>query len=260
MLFHHRKNRRSDLHDLNTAVPREDEEENCAKGWIRSNERFGPVLEVKVCKTKGGHSVQVKVPPLFEEQTTSWIKIVSGVEKYVREAMPIQEGEEASGRPAAKAKPILQPASTSNPNIIPMKDRRWTDIEVQKSKDQSCHQMSEFITNLLRHGEVGREEDAGVSHDRIIEKCKEKLSKDLRYWPNEVKQDLKMAPHWSAQKWIDVLAKGGQKKRFQYCLKPDEPERLLYLRALQGHSRKAHAGNAPIVPPSMFVTLGTEMN
>ena len=108
-----------------------------------------------------------------------------------------------------------------------MKDRRWIDIEVQKSKDQSCYQMSKFIINLLRHGEVGREEDAGVLFfDEIIEKYKEKLSKDSRFWPNEVKQDLKMAPHWPAQKWTDVLAKGGgQKKRFQYCLKPDEPEK-----------------------------------
>ena len=46
----------------------------------------------------------------------------------------------------------------------------------------------------------------------IIEKCKEKLSKDSRYWPNEAKQDLKMAPHWSAQKWIDVMAKGSGNK------------------------------------------------
>ena len=89
--------------------------------------------------------------------------------------------------------------------------------------------MSKFITNLLRHRKVGREEDAGVPYDSIFEKCKEKQSKDSRYWPNEVKQDLKMAPHWSAQKWIDVLAKGGgQKKRFQYCLTPNEPERLLF--------------------------------
>ena len=67
--------------------------------------------------------------------------------------------------------------------------------------------------------------------------------------PNEVKQDMKMAPHWSAQTWVDVLAKGGgQKKRFQYCLKPDEPERLLYLRTIQGHSGRAHSGNAPIDP------------
>ena len=60
---------------------------------------------------------------------------------------------------------------------------------------------------------------------------------------------MKMAPHWSAQKWIDVLAKGGgQKKRFQYCLKPNKPERLLFLRAIQGHSGRAHSGYAPIDP------------
>ena len=56
-----------------------------------------------------------------------------------------------------------------------------------------------------------------------------------------------MAPHWSAEKWIDILSKGGgQKKRFQYCLKPNCPGRLLYLRAIQGHSRKAYSGNARI--------------
>ena len=59
-------------------------EDNCAKGWIRSNARFGPVLEVKVCKTMGGKSIEVKIPHLFEDDTTSWIKIVSGVEKCQR--------------------------------------------------------------------------------------------------------------------------------------------------------------------------------
>ena len=57
------------------------------------------------------------------------------------------------------------------------------------------------------------------------------------------------ASEWKVQKWIDVLAKGGgQKKRFQYCLKPDEPERLVYFRAIQGHSGRAHSGNAQIDP------------
>ena len=79
----------------------------------------------------GRDSVEVKVPSLFEDQTTSWIRIVNGVENIVREAMPIQEGEEASGRPAAKAKPILKPASTSDPNFIPMKDWRWIDWSAQ---------------------------------------------------------------------------------------------------------------------------------
>ena len=58
-----------------------------------------------------------------------------------------------------------------------------------------------------------------------------------------------MAPHWSAEKWTDVLSKGGgQKKRFQYCLKPDHPQKLLYLRAIQVHSRKAYSGNARVNP------------
>ena len=79
-------------------LPR-DEKENCAKGWIESDERFGPVSDIKVCKTHGRHSVEVKVPSLFEDQTTSRIRIVNGVEKYVREAKPIQEEERASGNP-----------------------------------------------------------------------------------------------------------------------------------------------------------------
>ena len=82
-------------------LPR-DETENCAKGWIESDARLGLVSDIKVCKTYGRYSVEVKVPSLFEDQTTPWIRIVSGVENYVREAMPIPEEEAVSGKPAAK--------------------------------------------------------------------------------------------------------------------------------------------------------------
>ena len=65
-----------------------------------------------------------------------------------------------------------------------------------------------------------------------------------------------MAPHWSAKKWIVVLAKGGgQKKRFHFCLEPDEPDRLLYLRAIQGHSGRAHSGNARVDPVLQDILL-----
>ena len=174
---------------------------------------------------------------------------MNGVEKYVREAMPIQEEERASEKPHAKARPILKPSSTSNWNFIPMEQRKWIEIEVKRSKDPYCFQMSKFITQLLRHKEVGREQDAGVPCDRIVEKCQEVLSEDSRYWSDEMKEKISMAPHWSAEKWIDVLSKGGgQKKRFQYCLEPNCPEKLLYLRAIQGHSGKAYSGNARINP------------
>ena len=97
--------------------------------------------------------------------------------------------------------------------------------------------MSQFIGQLLRHKEVGREEDDGVPYDQIVDKCKEVLSEDSRYWSDETKENLSMAPYWSADKWMDVLSKGGgQKKRFQYCLKPNYPQKFLYFRAIQGHS------------------------
>ena len=74
--------------------------------------------------------------------------------------------------------------------------------------------------------EVGREEDAGVLYYRIVEKFKEVPSEDSKYWSDEVKQKLNMAPHCSVEKWIDILSKGGgQEKRFQYCLKPEHSEK-----------------------------------
>ena len=51
-----------------------------------------------------------------------------------------------------------------------------------------------------------------------------------------MKKDFVNALHWSIDKWISVLAKGGgQKKRFQYCLNPNYPQKFLDLRAIQRH-------------------------
>ena len=87
-------------------MPR-DQEGTRIRGWIPSNVRLGQVSDIKVCKTLGRYSVEAQVPSLFEDQTTSWIRIVNGIDKYVREAMPIQEEERASGKPPAKARPTL---------------------------------------------------------------------------------------------------------------------------------------------------------
>ena len=146
------------------------------KGWFANDARFGLVSDIQVCKTIGRYRVEVKVPSALilyaralrgccpksrgpgcsgsprvevEDQTTPWIRLVSGVEKYVRETMPIQEEERASGRPAAKARPILKPSSASNQNFIPVRERKRNDIEVQKSRDHYCFQMSKFMTQLL---------------------------------------------------------------------------------------------------------------
>ena len=86
-------------------------------------------------------------------------------------------------------------------------------------------------------------------YGRIVDNCKEVLSEDSRYWSDEMKDKSSMAPYWSADKRTDVLSKGsGQKKRCPYCVLPNCPEQLLYLRAIQGHSGNACAGNVRINP------------
>ena len=70
-------------------LPR-DQKGTCIKGWIQSNARFGPVSDIKVCNQYGRYSFEVQVQSLFEDQTESWDRLGIGIDKFVREAMPIQ--------------------------------------------------------------------------------------------------------------------------------------------------------------------------
>ena len=108
---------------------------------------------------------------------------MNGIDKFVREVIPVQQEEKASGKPAAKARPILKPSSTSGWGFTPMEQRQWIDIEMQESDDPYCFQVTKFITRLLRHSQkVIREKDAGVHYDQVIDQFKKKLSDDTGYW------------------------------------------------------------------------------
>ena len=74
------------------------------KGWIQSNVRFGPVSDIKVCNHNGRYIIEVQVPSLFQDQTVSCTRFVNGIDKFVREAMPIQEGSESFGETRCKSK------------------------------------------------------------------------------------------------------------------------------------------------------------
>ena len=112
--------------------------------------------------------------------------------------MPIQEEEKASGKPAAKARPILKPSSTSGWDFTPMEHRKWIDIEIQESKDPHCFQVSKFITRLLRHSQkVYREADGAVHNDQVVDEYKNKLSDDTGYWSDEMKKQFANAPYLS---------------------------------------------------------------
>ena len=107
---------------------------------------------------------------------------------------------------------------------VPILERKWIDIESQRSHDYKCHGVSKAITRLLRHDQsVPRGSDGAIHHSDIIEECR--------------KQKFDDASQRLLEDWISTLAQGGgAKKRFQHCVNPNSSNQFLYLRAIQGHS------------------------
>ena len=57
------------------------------RGLILKNTRIGPVLDIQVCRHEDRYSIRVLVESLFQDQTASWVRIVSGIDKSVTESM-----------------------------------------------------------------------------------------------------------------------------------------------------------------------------
>ena len=113
-------------------------------------------------------------------------------------------------------------AKTSDKSrTIPIEKRTWTDVEPGEYS-LSDFEIPKKLIHLLRHGfQVHREGGGAVQFWRI----KENLQKHFPY-----------CPRWSDDKWKKRMAGGGggNRKRYQYCA--DSSRKIVYLRALQGHS------------------------
>ena len=79
-------------------LPRDDKGQLCKRVDRKRMHDAALSRTLKCAKQTENTAFEVKVPSFFEDQTTSWIRIVNGFEKYVREAMPNQEEERASGK------------------------------------------------------------------------------------------------------------------------------------------------------------------
>ena len=147
------------------------------RGWILKNTRIGPVLNIKVCYHDDRYSIQVQIPSLFQDITVSWVRIVNGIDKYVTEPMLTKKEEDiASGKTIAKARPRQKPAVTSISVSVPVLERKWIDIETQRSHDHKWYEMSKAITLLLRHDQsVPRGSDGAIHYSDIIEVQEEEV-------------------------------------------------------------------------------------
>ena len=101
-----------------------------------------------------------------------------------------------------------------------MHERKWIDTEPSEPS-LAAYEVSKKVISLLRHNQtLQREKDGTIEFYRI-----------KFYLRNHSSQ----VQHWSDDRWKACLAAGGGSKgRYQYC--SDNSGRILYLRALQGHS------------------------
>ena len=168
-----------------------------------------------------------------QDDSHSWVRISYGTVKYVidsiedntenpadpqEEQIPQASTSVVAARSKAKAK--LQPREFTGTTTIPLRERRWIDIEPSK-QDLDSYDLSKKVINLLRHNQTLHREEDGA-----IEFCKIKFH--LRNHHSHIQ-------NWSDDRWKACLAAGGGfKRRYQYC--SDNFGTIIYLRALQGHS------------------------
>ena len=131
------------------------------RGWIRSNPKVGPVLDVKLCPHEGRYCIDIMIDSLFTDRTVSWVRIVNDINKHVTETseeIPIENVDLfiSTGKPVAKAKP--------------------------RPFDHSCFEVSKFMTGALRHeASIPREIEGAVNFDDLIEKLKVKFADTLQW-------------------------------------------------------------------------------
>ena len=214
-------------------LPRDDPSSQ-AKGWIQGNMRIGPVLEVTTSFQNFKYGIEIRIWSVNQDNSQSWVRISNGTIKYVVDSnqdnteipadpqehqVPQTSIKVVAARAKANAK-LQQGELVGTTATIPMHERRWIDIEPSE-QNLSSYDLSKKVISLLRHNQtLQREEDGAIEFYKI--------KFHLRNHHSQIQV-------WSDDRWKACLAAGGgSKRRYQYC--SDDSGRILYLRALQGHS------------------------
>ena len=154
-------------------LPRDDRASQ-PKGWIQGNMRIGPVLEVTTSFRHFKYGIEIRIESVNQDNSHSWVRISYGPVKYVidsiqdnteipsdpqEEQIPQSSTSVVAARSKAKAKP--QPREfTGTTATIPLRERRWIDIE-PSTQDLDSYDLSKKVINLLRHNQtLQREQDS----------------------------------------------------------------------------------------------------
>ena len=159
-------------------LPRDDRASQ-PKGWIQGNMRIGTVLEVTTSFQHFKYGIELRIKYVNQDDSHSWVRISYGTVKYVTDSIedntenPADSQEEegvqtsssvVAARSKAKIKP--QPRESTGMTTIPLRERKWIDIEPSKQNIAS-YDLSKKVVNLLRHNQtLQREEDRAMNSAR----------------------------------------------------------------------------------------------
>ena len=205
------------------------------KDGFRETRKLDPCWKLRPVVLYGKHGVEIRIWSLSEDNTQSWVRISHGSNKFVidsnnndteiPEDLPEEQElqlkvKDFACRSKAKAKPQRREPVDYSPSIIPMRERKWIDIE-PGNYSLSAFEVSKKVIHLLRHFQrLQREDDGAVQFWRIKEHLQSQFSQVL---------------YWSDDRWkVCLAAGGGAKRRYQYCT--DVSGTIIYFRALPGHS------------------------
>ena len=208
--------------------------------------KLAPHWKSQPASCKVNYGVEIRIESVNKDNSHSWVRISHGLNKLVtnlnnkdgdnneQEISEMQFEDCAfktkilafASRTKAKAKPQRRISVSSSTKTVPTGERSWTVVEPQEYSSIDYPVSKQLIT-LLRHGNLPREEDGAIEFWRLKE---------------YLRNDFVRSHQWSDEMRKSTMAKGGNKKIFQYCTDPSGQE-ILYLRALQGHS-----GRNPIDP------------
>ena len=177
------------------------------KDRSRGDTRIGPVLEVMTICLYGKHGVEIRIWSLSEDNTQSWVRTSHGSNKFVidsnnndtevpedlleEQALQLKVKDFAC-RSKARAKPQRREPVDYSPSIIPMKERKWIDIEPGNYSLSLRTRFSKKVIHLLRHSQkVQREDDGAVQFWRFKE---------------HLQIQFPQIPYWSEDRWKACLA------------------------------------------------------
>ena len=115
------------------------EEDSCERMDSQEHEDPSSLGHTSFVTTKTDTVLKFWSNLCFKTEPLSSVRIVGGIDKCVTVSMLTKEEEDiASGKTIAKARPRQKPTVTLTSISILVRERKWIDIETQRSNDQTC--------------------------------------------------------------------------------------------------------------------------